>query len=52
MNAMREKFEKWARDHYWLCEMSHEFDDGEYIEPEMQLAWEAFQDALEIANAE
>lgn len=48
--ARRAAFEAFARDHYWLCEMSHERDDlqfSEYVEPEMNVAWEAWNAALD-----
>lgn len=48
--ARREAFEAFARDHYWLCEISHERDDlqfSEYVEPEMNVAWEAYNAALD-----
>ena len=55
MEARREAFEAFARDHYWLCEMSHERDDlqfSEYVEPEMNVAWEAYNAALDTICVE
>lgn len=48
MNS-REQFEKWSQSHYVLKELSIDFEDGEYVEPEMQYAyesWEASREAL------
>ena len=47
---MRGEFERYASEHYWLQEISRErthaeideFDPDEYVEPEMQLAWEVW----------
>lgn len=50
VEARREAFEEFARGHYWLCEMSHERDDlqfSEYVEPEMNVAWEAWNAVLD-----
>lgn len=50
MDARREAFEAFARDHYWLCDMSHERDShqySEYIEPALNVAWEAWNAALD-----
>lgn len=40
---MREEFESWAATHYVLMELSTDFQDGEYVEPDMQYASEAWQ---------
>jgi hypothetical protein len=43
---MREDFEKFAADHYLLCERSFERDQhqpDEYLDTDCQLAWEAWQ---------
>ena len=43
---MREYFEKFAADHYQLCERSFERDQhqpDEYLDTDCQLAWEAWQ---------
>ena len=50
IKTRREAFEAFVRDHYWLCEMSHERDDiqpSEYVESEMNVAWEAYNAALD-----
>lgn len=43
---MREYFEKFAADHYQLCERSFERDQhqpDEYLDTDCQLAWEAWE---------
>lgn len=39
----RRDFEKWSESHYVLKELSIDFEDGEYIEPEMQYAYESWR---------
>lgn len=38
-----ELFEIYALTHYRLQELPLEFEDGEYIEPEVQYSWEAWE---------
>lgn len=40
---MRKSFQEWANTHYLLSELNWAIEDGEYEEPEMQYAWEAWQ---------
>lgn len=42
MNS-KEQFEKWSESHYVLKELSVDFEDGEYVEPEMQYAYESWE---------
>lgn len=44
MMTERERFEEWAKKHYFEERMT--FDDGEYLLPEYQTAWTAWQAAL------
>lgn len=49
---MRKLFQEWANAHYLLSELNWAIEDGEYEEPEMQYAWEAWQAsraAIEVA---
>lgn len=39
----RELFEVYASTHYRLQELPLDFDDGEYIEPDVQYSWEAWE---------
>lgn len=39
----RELFEAYASTHYRLQELPLDFDDGEYIEPEVQYSWESWE---------
>ena len=39
----RELFEAFASIHYLLQELPLDFDDGEYIEPEVQYSWESWE---------
>lgn len=39
----RELFESYATTHYRLQELPLEFDDGEYLEPEVQYSWESWE---------
>ncbi len=41
-DKMREEFEKWTKTHYVLKELSVDLEDGEYIEPDMQYAYESW----------
>lgn len=52
IEKMREEFEAWANTHYLLSELSWSFVDGEYEEPEMQYAWEAWQASRELLAIE
>lgn len=45
-NESRAQFEVYAADHYLLCERSdarNEHQNDEYIDSDMQVAWEAWQ---------
>jgi|SRR5690606_2091057 len=43
---LRKEFEAWARNHYYLQELSFEREaGGDYSEPEMEAAWEVWQAA-------
>lgn len=47
---MREEFEQWAANHYWLQEFGPErnLDNlNEYLDAEVQLAWEAWKASRE-----
>ena len=44
---MREEFEAWAKHHYLLMDCVTDLQDGEYFDPEMQYAWEAWQASRE-----
>lgn len=48
-NTILEQFEAWAATHYVLMELSTEIEDGEYIEPDMQYAWESWQASRAVA---
>lgn len=48
----REQFEAWANTHYVLSELHWEFEDDEYVEPEMQYAWEAWQASRAVVLVE
>lgn len=39
----RELFEAYASTYYRLQELPLDFDDGEYIEPEVQYSWESWE---------
>lgn len=45
-HILRKEFEAWARNHYYLQELSFERGaGGDYSEPEMEAAWEVWQAA-------
>ena len=39
----RDLFEAYASIHYRLQELPLDFEDGEYIEPDVQYSWEAWE---------
>ena len=45
---VRKAFEAFSRTHYFLCEKGLECDDGEYVDTDMQLAWETWQSSYDI----
>lgn len=43
IDKAKQSFQQWANTHYLLSELSWTIEEGEYSEPEMQYAWEAWQ---------
>lgn len=45
MNTEQERadFEAWADNHYYLSELNNIYLDDDYVDPEMQAAWEGYQ---------
>lgn len=51
--ARRAIFERWAGSHYWLMELGVDRDsDGDYSDPDVQVAWEAWCAAADIFQME
>lgn len=47
IDKAKQSFQEWANTHYLLSELSWTIEEGEYSEPEMQYAWEAWQASRE-----
>lgn len=44
LEKMREEFEAWAKNHWFLCsEGPKQIESGKYLSAELQTAWEAWQ---------
>lgn len=42
-DKMREEFEAWSAEHYYLGGCSIDLEDGEYKDPDMEYAWASWQ---------
>lgn len=40
---LRAEFEAWTDNHYYLSELNNIYLDDDYVDPEMQAAWEGYQ---------